>query len=113
MGVLLSDYPPPAREAIDQPLLWVEPSNVRKRPGDVVDEPTYQTRTVRIPVLSPAHYWGQTTRESRTFIVVLEAVPTGNRAPLREEVVETVALYVGDDQTAVSMADGTTKPPFP
>ncbi len=47
--------PPPA--GVPSPLLWGDPARVRERLGDAVEDLHFDTGVVRLPMLSPAHFW--------------------------------------------------------
>ncbi len=109
MGTVLAEYLPPDPDAPDPPFLWGDPDVVRERLGDEVDELAFETGTVLIPVLSPAHYWEAAITQSGLFIVALENVADDERPALREEMIETVENYVDDRRNAVPMEYQLTK----
>lgn len=109
MGKTLSAYLPPDPDPPDPPFLWGDPDVVRERLGDDVDELTFETGTVLMPVLSPAHYWEAAVTQSGMFIVALENVPESDQPALREEMIETIEQYFDDSQNAVPMKYRLTK----
>lgn len=109
MGKVLTDYLPPDPGAPDPPFLWGDPDVVRRRLGDEVSELASETRTVRIPVLSPAHYWKAAITQSGMFIVALERIAEDDRPALRREMIGTIDQYFDDHQNAVPMEYRLTK----
>lgn len=109
MGAVLTDYLPPEPDAPDPPFLWGDPDVVRERLGDEVDELSFESGTVLVPVLSPAHYWEAAISQSGMFIVALESIADEDRPELREKVIETIETYVDDSQNAVPMEYRLTK----
>ena len=109
MGKTLTEYLPLNPDAPDPPFLWGDPNVVRNRLGDDVAELVFETGTVLVPVLSPAHYWEAAVTQSGTFIVALENVDENNRPALRGEMIETIEPYFDDSQNAVLMEYRLTK----
>lgn len=102
MGEILTEYLPPESDAPDPPVLWGDPDVVEDRLADV-DELRFETGTVLVPVLSPAHYWEAAIIQSGPFIVALDNVVADERPALREEMIETITPYFDDSKNAVTM----------
>ncbi|WP_276256328.1 class I SAM-dependent methyltransferase [Halomontanus rarus] len=109
MGKTVTEYLPPNPDAPDPPFLWGDPDVVGNRLGDDVDELVFETGTVLMPVLSPAHYWEAAVTQSGMFIVALENINEDDRMGLREEMIKTIEQYFDESLNGVPMEYRLTK----
>lgn len=77
---LQARYAPPPANAVTppSPMLWGDPSIVRQRLGDTVEDVTFDRDRLLIPTLSPQHYRLERERASGTMIKMVEALSATN-----------------------------------
>lgn len=103
MGAVMNDYLPPNPNSSEPPFLWGDPDVVHERLVGGVTDLTFETGTVRSPVLSPMHYWEKAKTEAGMFIVALDAIDEDDHHTLREEMVELIGQFFDDSQNAIPM----------
>lgn len=87
----------------EPPFLWGDPETVRERLGTRVEDLEFETRMVRYPALSPAHFWHRTATRSGIFAEVLDAVDEDDLRELRERSIGAIEPHFDDGGNAVEL----------
>ena len=103
-SVVMPAVSPEERPAFTEPpFLWGDSGTVRDRLGDSVTDLEFETETVLYPALSPAHFWEEMATNSGMFLEALDGVDEEEHPNLRDQLVETIASYFDDRESAVEL----------
>ena len=93
-------FSPPPPPGLAPPIQWGDPSIIRQRLGDAVQDIVFDRDYLSIPALSPQHYREARERSSGPMIKMVEGLSTKDPARLqqfRQEFDAAVALYLREN----------------
>ena len=84
---------------------WGNPDSIQKLVVDggssdvSIEDIHFERRVVKIPVLSPNHYWARTSTKSGSVIQAIQAIKDHSKIKaLKKDVLEAIAPYYKDNE---------------
>jgi SAM-dependent methyltransferase len=98
---VISKYNPFGETKEFKPGSWGSPDKI-KRLLPELKELFFERGTIEIPVLSPSHYWHDTSHSAGFLMKIIDALKNQNKHDiierLRKEYIETLELYFSDNK---------------
>ena len=87
------------------PMQWGNPETIQKLVVDggssdvSIEDIHFERRVVKIPVLSPNHYWARTSTKSGSVIQAIQAIKEPSKIEsLKKDVLEAILPYYTDNE---------------